>query len=349
VSSMNSMNISDTLPQDPHTFIGCENTDDSSFSLNSTSQDLSIYVRPEIRKGCAWDINLKFSPEILAKEKIEQIFIEKPRGVAGRTIPYLCIKVRSKMIKPILELPFGKVGSIIQESDFIESNESGTAILRVKFTSRPRAVFHKHSDVMILLVALRRGTDTICSSMKELIFRGGTGSIHSAEGRNGGLAKKRKVVEPTLQELPSEPMWSAIIPQICSHNPSPPLQISYPPIKEVAAPEPLNIDIPTQIFTEPKIESNSTAGWPAPEDFIDFGNPPELYSESVINAYTSENYLFDSPEAVTVPQYTVVFGKRRGSCKKCLSECSFYRGPGGPCNECGCFPSQHIDLDKKSS
>jgi len=314
-----SMDIHQTIITEHPSNISCENSDDS---LNSTN-DLSIYVRPEIRKGCAWDINLKFSSQILTKEKLEQVYIEKPRGVAGRTMPYLCIKVRSKMIKPVLELPFTKVGVIIQDSDFIECNEAGTTILRVKFTSRPRAVFHKHSDVMILLVSLRRGNETICSSAKELIFRGGTGSIHSAEGRNGTLSKKRKV-----DDLPAEPVW--------------PVTMTYH--KEVIS-EPIKPE-PLPCSSEPKIEPNSTIGWPS-DDFIDFGNPPILYPEPIDPAYPSENYLFDSPDSSATPQYTVVFGKRRGSCKICLSECSFYRGPGGPCNECGCFPSQHIDLDKK--
>jgi len=320
------MDIHDCLLTEHSSIISCENSDEP---FNSTN-DLSIYVRPEIRKGCAWDISFKFSSQILTKEKVEQIFIEKPRGVAGRTTPYLCIKVRSKMIKPVLELPFTKVGVIIQESDFIECNETGTAILRVKFTSRPRAVFHKHSDVMILLVSLRRGNETICSSAKELIFRGGTGSIHSAEGRNGGLlANKKRKIDPIMSpELPTE--------SVC------PVTMAHP--KEVI-PDLLKTET---ITTEQKIESShNPIAWPT-DDFIDFGNPPALYSET-IDTYPTENYLFDTQEESSVPpQFTVVFGKRRGSCKVCLSECSFYRGPGGPCNECGCFPSQHIDLDKKT-
>jgi len=44
-------------------------------------------------------------------------------------------------------------------------------------------------------------------------------------------------------------------------------------------------------------------------------------------------------------QYSIVHGKRRGTCRNCQQECTFYRGEGGPCNECGCFPSQHVDLD----
>jgi len=326
------MDISDSLilPDHPQTIIGCEDPSGEHDSLNSFNNDLSLHVRPEIRKGCPWDINLKFSPQLLTQEKIEQIFIEKPRGVAGRTLPYLCIKVRSKLIKPILELPFTKVGAIMQECDFIDCNETGAAILRVKFTSRPRAVFHKHSDVMILLVSLRRGNETLCSGTKELVFRGGTGSIHSAEGRNGNISKKRKGVESSSfispENLNSEPQWPVIS--------SIPKEIFPDPVKTEPTPLPL----------ESKI---SSIGWPT-DDFIDFGNPPALYSETVVDVYPPENYLFVNPEVVNVPHYTVVFGKRRGSCKICLSECSFYRGPGGPCNECGCFPSQHIDLDKKS-
>lgn len=63
---------------------------------------------------------------------------------------------------------------------------------KVKFTARPRAVFHKHSDMMILLVSVKKGERAIATSETELIFRGGTGSVHSAETRKlapaGGLA-----------------------------------------------------------------------------------------------------------------------------------------------------------------
>jgi len=220
--------------------------------------------------------------------------------------------------------------------DSIEYNETGTAILRVKFTSRPRAVFHKHSDVMILLVSLRRGNETLCSSSKELIFRGGTGSIHSAEGRNNGnISKKRKGVESYMSQENSEPLWPIM--------PSLPKEVIQEPVKT----EPTPPAAPLQHKIEP---NSSSIGWPT-DDFIDFGNPPPLYTEAVVSDVypSSENYFFESPEVVcSTPNYTLVFGKRRGSCKICLTECSFYRGPGGPCNECGCFPSQHIDLDKKS-
>jgi hypothetical protein len=334
--------------------------------------DLSIYVRPEIRKSCAWDINLKFSPEIIEKEKLEQIFIEKPRGGAGKSAPFLCVKVRSK-IKPVLELPFAKVGTIINESDYIECNESGTAVLRVKFTSRPRAVFHKHSDIMVLIVSLKRGNSTVCSDARELIFRGGTGSIHSAEGRNGNLAKKKKETPVPEYTLPPEPQRQIYTePQRQSYPPEP--QRTYHSesyqIKETVttlAHTPYNVQ-PTPVtpitpitptppvpYQEPKqqiqIDTNIMPLWPS-DDFPDFDTSTQslFQYESVIDPYQQSNYPFDIiSEPVLTPQYTVVFGKRRGSCKLCLNECSFYRGPGGPCNECGCFPSQHIDLDNIKS
>lgn len=53
--------------------------------------------------------------------------------------------------------------------------------------------------------------------------------------------------------------------------------------------------------------------------------------------------------AIEVPsnaEFTVVFGKRRGACTVCVSECSSYKGTGGPCNECGCYPTAHLNLDE---
>jgi hypothetical protein len=53
----------------------------------------------------------------------------------------------------------------------------------------------------------------------------------------------------------------------------------------------------------------------------------------------------DSPVEPKNSEFTLVFGKRRGSCTVCKAECSFYKGSGGPCNECGCYPTAHVNLD----
>lgn len=132
---------------------------------------LQIYARPEIRKGCAWDIQLKFSSDAIKSLGTDQVHLEKPRG---RNLPYLCLKVRSKLIKPVRELALTKVATILNQ-EAIEFNEYSALTLKVRFTARPRAVFHKHADMMILLVAVKRGEQTICQDEFELIFRGGTG------------------------------------------------------------------------------------------------------------------------------------------------------------------------------
>jgi len=99
------------------------------------------------------------------------------------------LSVRSKLIRPVKELPFCKVGDIVNESDPVEVTNGG-ATVRVKFTARPRTVFHKHADMMILVANLMAGGELITSSALELIFRGGTGSNHSADSKKKALLNK---------------------------------------------------------------------------------------------------------------------------------------------------------------
>lgn len=146
-------------------------------------KDFCIQTRPEIRKGCVWDVGLLFSLEALEKHKLKEIYLEKPR-VQRESGAYLCLKVRSKLIQK--EIGFGKVGELEHDRPYIEPNVStGAATLKVKFMQRPRAVFHKHADVMVLVISLRSCTtnEVILNAEHELIFRGGTGSMHSADSR----------------------------------------------------------------------------------------------------------------------------------------------------------------------
>ena len=149
--------------------------------------DFVIQTRPEIRKGCVWDISLLFSLEALTKHKLKEIYLEKPR-VQRESGAYLCLKVRSKLIQK--EIGFGKVGELEHDRPFIEPNMStGCATLKVKFMQRPRAVFHRHADVMVLVVSLRScmSNEVLMTAEHELIFRGGTGSMHSAERKKAAL------------------------------------------------------------------------------------------------------------------------------------------------------------------
>lgn len=149
--------------------------------------DFVIQTRPEIRKGCAWDISLLFSLETLTKHKLKEIYLEKPR-VQRESGAYLCLKVRSKLIQK--EIGFSKVGELDHDKQYIEPNmTTGSATLKVKFMQRPRAVFHRHADVMVLVVSLRScmTNEVLMTAEHELIFRGGTGSMHSAERKKAAL------------------------------------------------------------------------------------------------------------------------------------------------------------------
>lgn len=144
--------------------------------------NLCIETRPEIRKGCIWDITLTISLKTLSKYNINQIYFENEKALKKEGY-YLTLKVRSKLIKK--ELPLSKV-AIIDDSHPCFEAKTGQINLKVKFTQRPRSVFHKHADVMILVVSLRNieSNEIIAIKEHDLIFRGGTGSIHSAESRN---------------------------------------------------------------------------------------------------------------------------------------------------------------------
>lgn len=211
-------------------------------SSGVNAPDFEIYTRPEIRKGCLWDIQLRFNPEFVKKHQLNQIHVEKPRG-ASDTATYLCLKIRSKLIKPIRELPFTKVATTVtSEGDVLYFNDFSTVTLKVKFTARPRAVFHKHSDMMILLVSVKRGERVIASNEAELIFRGGTGSIHSAETRKATTGREVAPVQtPNPTTAPPPP-------------PAYPFGLSsIPPATRTVAPR------PSDVLNTPIVSANATS------------------------------------------------------------------------------------------
>jgi hypothetical protein len=158
---------------------------------SNNKPDLIVSTRPEIRKGCCWEIHLRFSQDIIKKHNLKQIYLEKPH-LSGRDVYYLSLKVRSKLIVPRRELSFRKVAEIENDGEFAEINDQGILTLKVRFTQRPRAVFHKHADVMILVVILKYSKNdvTVASDEHELVFRGGTGSLHSADNRKKMLLEQ---------------------------------------------------------------------------------------------------------------------------------------------------------------
>lgn len=101
--------------------------------MNPPATDFDIYTRPEIRKGCLWDIQLRFNPEFVKKHQLSHIHVEKPRGAIDSTV-YLCLKIRSKLIKPVRELPFTKVAqTVTSEGDVLYFNDFSAVTLKVCF------------------------------------------------------------------------------------------------------------------------------------------------------------------------------------------------------------------------
>jgi len=156
---------------------------------------LTIYTKPEIRKGCIWEFQVRLSPQLLQRNDFQKFFVisganlKKNKNFKKESdLYYLDLKIRSKLIRPIKELPFFKVGVVVNEQEPIEI-VNGMATFRVKFTARPRTVFHKHADMMILIASLSQGDNMVSTTSLELIFRGGTGSIHSADNRKKSTIK----------------------------------------------------------------------------------------------------------------------------------------------------------------
>lgn len=139
---------------------------------------MQLSTRPEIRKGCVWEVQCTVSEPYASS--IKEFSPTKLNG----TFPYLHLVVKSKLLKT--EIAFAKVGQLLHEDKPFKIDKGNTVVLHIKFTARPRAVFQKHSDMMILVATIKKGEQTLCAGETELIFRGGTGSAHSADSRKGG-------------------------------------------------------------------------------------------------------------------------------------------------------------------
>lgn len=170
-----------------------------------SEKDFEISIRPEIRKGCLWDIQFVFSQTFLNEHNLNQLVIDKAQKGINDNAAYLCLKVRSKLLDR--ELGLNKVCEIERNSIPI-SQESGIAILKVKFTQRPRSVFHKHSDVMILVASVRslKSNEILATNEVELIFRGGTGSSHSAESKKRKISDRNDPSIPQHHHYPHHPV-----------------------------------------------------------------------------------------------------------------------------------------------
>jgi hypothetical protein len=352
------------------------------FIMNPPERPLEIYARPEIRTGCIWEIQLRISQQMRETHSLRHIYLEKPRASSARC-PYLCLTVRSKLKVPVEELALTKVAKIENDSDYLTLNEFSTITLKVRFTTRPRVVFQKQSDMMILIVSLKRADQILCSDEAELIFRGGTGSIHSADSRKAN----NKEMQAQQQHAPLIPPH---IPHLggdhMNHQPHyAPLPYEMP-IQSYGSVPPPEV-IPTghghKQCMNSSFQSTDNAWSEFGSEFEStnyLGEPtifggPEVWSQQNQNQQkpptTTTTYNQDQQSRqkflellqnlerpieemnpqdlnflISQSEFTIVHNKKRGFCSDCMSECLSYRGCGGPCGECGCFPSAHIDLDR---
>jgi len=247
---------------------------------------------------------------------------------------------------------------------------------------------------------LKRGDQQLCSDESELIFRGGTGSIHSADSRksNNNMVKNEVVHPQHCQHMPPQipHLGGDLVSQHMHQQHHTYAPISYElPVQQYASGVPdgmnhgamncLNTGFPsgenvwsdfgtefesTNYLGEPPIFGASPDVWSQPpqQQQQQAQQPKPVQQQSPVSSFSpapdhqSSHHKvlevlqnFDRPEEMT-PQdlsylvgqteYTIVHNKKRGFCCDCMSECLVYRGCGGPCGECGCFPSAHIDLDR---
>jgi len=184
---------------------------------------MSLVIGTEIRKDSIWEIQIKFDTKLFERHAVTNfVLLNHKKNIKLKKFEeseyYIDLKVRSKLLRdPIRELPFEKVGVVMNESDCVDVHKDSASV-RVKFTKRPRSVFHKQSDMMILVVTLNKGSKRICSTAQELIFRGGTGSVHSAEKKK----KSRKNFKPeTNNNLEPENPYLTMIAQQQNFAPEP--------------------------------------------------------------------------------------------------------------------------------
>jgi len=153
---------------------------------------------------------------------------------------------------------------------------NGLAVLRVKFTARPRNIFHKHADVMILCASLYCGKHVIVEDCQELIFRGGTGSAHSAENRKLNVLKKSSPA-PVQTAYTMNPMYAT--------------QVMYPyslPSATISAPQVQNV--PQTINTTNNVVRAEALIVPELQDF----DAENFFSDFINNKGTSlHNYEQD--------------------------------------------------------
>lgn len=411
--------------------------------------ELMISTRPEIRKGCVWEVQLRFSADIIKKHGLKQIYIEKPKNSAAKEVAYLCLKVRSKLITPRRELAFRKVAEIENDTEFLELNEFGVITLKVRFTQRPRAVFHKHADVMILMVNLKssRTDQSITYDEHELIFRGGTGSQHSADNRkkmwtdNGASNEQQQYMQQNNAQsnsfmdapsgLDSEVLNAAeLVTDFLTGQPSGLMQghpfqsvnslIASPTLSgmsltsgldDLTPPSLASMDTLCNSFlsntpssiasltgssaSSSSFMSSNTNITTSSAAFLSSNMSAQMSDSSAFGldasdllnpsrSFFSSGTLLDCPSDTFAPlpstapsmfssshsttsssssaslsatalpalapsspsKFTVVFDKRRGACTRCKTECEVYQGTGGSCNNCGCFPAMHLDVDK---
>ena len=146
-----------------------------------------------------WPIEFVFSEELLRLCPIRDVVVAgRDKEVVAkrrqRDQYVVRLKVVSTLENPKIEVDLEEVVEVVSESRVLDVYRN-KATLEVQFKKRPRNVFHRHGDVMVLAASLYCGEKQIAEDRQTLIFRGGTGSEHSSKSR------KKKAYQAMMQTL----------------------------------------------------------------------------------------------------------------------------------------------------
>jgi len=145
--------------------------------------DFAVLIKSEIRKDSQWKIKIVFSKYLIESYQMKNVIIITNVPGNEEVITkmdgcfYIELKARSKLCVPIKEVAFNQFCIIFGGASSYRINKKGEISMDCKFFQRPRNVFHKHMDMIILISTLFYGMNEICSTKEELIFRGGTGRL----------------------------------------------------------------------------------------------------------------------------------------------------------------------------
>ncbi len=100
---------------------------------------MTVKTRPEIRKGCRWEITIRLDPSVLRELNAgPRIYLAPPADRDPASLPLLKLTVQSKLLRPLVELPITDVATILTDRPGLSCTKSGDYPIKVR---RKRFIF----------------------------------------------------------------------------------------------------------------------------------------------------------------------------------------------------------------